>query len=71
MNMAENRIRPARVMTPPADALPFVLLIALTVCELCDAVEIVLLAISGLLRDLRTEQLLHSEIDVAISNRLL
>ena len=62
MKMAENRIRPARVMREPADvrSFDFVVFNTRAVCEFCDEVEIELLAISGLLENL-AERLTSAE----------
>ena len=51
MKIAENKIRPARVMKEPAEARSFRFagLDARAVCEFTDAVEIELLAILNLL----------------------
>jgi hypothetical protein len=50
MKIAENKIRPIRVMKEPVDACSFQFaeLNARAVCELCDEVEIELLAMLNL-----------------------
>jgi hypothetical protein len=59
MKIAENKIRPVSVMKEPTDARSFqsVVFNALAVCDLCDEVEIELLAISDLLWDFWSEPL--------------
>jgi hypothetical protein len=60
MKIPENKIRPVSVMKEPTDARSFqsVVFNALAVCDLCDEVEIELLAIPDLLWDFWSE--LHS-----------
>ena len=65
MKMAENKIRPVSVMKEPTDARSSqsVVFNALAVCDLCDEVEIELLAIL----DLRgIFELNYSELDAAV-----
>jgi hypothetical protein len=59
MKMAENKIRPVSVMKEPTDVRSFqsVVFNTLAVCDLCDEVEIELLAIPDLLWDFWSEPL--------------
>ena len=67
MKIPENKIRPVSVMKEPTDARSFqsVVFNALAVCDLCDEVEIELLAISDLLVGFLERTPLHSERDDA------